>query len=71
VVSRPACPSACAKGRSLSWVSQVLIEGWGHVQVAAPPGCEARARRFFGGLAEIDAFARAERQLLATGEGAG
>ena len=21
-----------------------------HVQIAAPPGCEAEARRFFGGL---------------------
>lgn len=26
------------------------IEGLDHVQVAAPPGCEAEARRFYGGL---------------------
>jgi catechol 2,3-dioxygenase-like lactoylglutathione lyase family enzyme len=27
-----------------------LISGIDHVQLAAPPGCEAEARRFFGGL---------------------
>jgi catechol 2,3-dioxygenase-like lactoylglutathione lyase family enzyme len=27
-----------------------LIVGLDHVQLAAPPGCEAEARRFFGGL---------------------
>ncbi len=27
-----------------------MIEGFDHVQVAAPRGCEAEARRFFGGL---------------------
>jgi catechol 2,3-dioxygenase-like lactoylglutathione lyase family enzyme len=35
----------------------VLIEGLDHVQVAAPPGCEAKARWFFGellGLAEVE-----------------
>jgi catechol 2,3-dioxygenase-like lactoylglutathione lyase family enzyme len=34
----------------------VLFEGIDHVQLAAPPGCEAEARRFFGellGLAEL------------------
>jgi len=33
-----------------------LFEGIDHVQLAAPPGCEAEARRFFGellGLAEL------------------
>ncbi len=33
-----------------------VITGLDHVQVAAPPGCEAEARRFYGellGLAEI------------------
>lgn len=32
------------------------VLGLDHVQVAAPPGCEARARRFYGelfGLAEV------------------
>jgi catechol 2,3-dioxygenase-like lactoylglutathione lyase family enzyme len=28
----------------------VSIVGLDHVQVAAPPGCEADARRFYGGL---------------------
>jgi catechol 2,3-dioxygenase-like lactoylglutathione lyase family enzyme len=35
----------------------VPITGIDHVQVAAPPGCEEEARRFYGGLlglAEID-----------------
>jgi catechol 2,3-dioxygenase-like lactoylglutathione lyase family enzyme len=35
----------------------VSIEGLDHVQVAAPPGCEPEARRFYGGLlglAELD-----------------
>jgi catechol 2,3-dioxygenase-like lactoylglutathione lyase family enzyme len=34
----------------------VPIEGLDHVQVAAPPGCEREARRFYGellGLAEV------------------
>ncbi|MGH3029486.1 MAG: VOC family protein [Gaiellaceae bacterium] len=33
-----------------------MLAGLDHVQVAAPPGCEAEARRFYGellGLAEI------------------
>jgi catechol 2,3-dioxygenase-like lactoylglutathione lyase family enzyme len=33
------------------------VTGLDHVQLAAPPGCEAQARRFFGellGLAEIE-----------------
>lgn len=32
------------------YVVAVPIEDVDHVQVAAPPGCEAEARRFFGGL---------------------
>jgi catechol 2,3-dioxygenase-like lactoylglutathione lyase family enzyme len=35
----------------------VPIEGLDHVQIAAPRGCEAQARRFFGellGLAEVE-----------------
>ena len=34
-----------------------MLDGIDHVQLAAPPGCEAEARRFFGellGLAEIE-----------------
>ena len=27
-----------------------VIVGLDHVQIAAPPGCEADARRFYGGL---------------------
>jgi catechol 2,3-dioxygenase-like lactoylglutathione lyase family enzyme len=27
-----------------------MITGLDHVQVAAPPGCEAEARAFYGGL---------------------
>jgi catechol 2,3-dioxygenase-like lactoylglutathione lyase family enzyme len=39
------------------YVPEVFIEELAHVQVAAPPGCEAEARRFFGellGLVEIE-----------------
>lgn len=35
----------------------MTIEALDHVQLAAPPGCEAEARRFFGellGLAEVE-----------------
>jgi catechol 2,3-dioxygenase-like lactoylglutathione lyase family enzyme len=42
---------------SLMYVPGVLIEGLDHVQVAAPRGCEAKARRFFGellGLVEVE-----------------
>ena len=35
--------SLCVNGR-------VGVEGLDHVQVAAPPGCEREARRFYGGL---------------------
>ena len=34
-----------------------MLDGIDHVQIAAPPGCEVAARRFFGevlGLTEID-----------------
>jgi catechol 2,3-dioxygenase-like lactoylglutathione lyase family enzyme len=44
----------------------VFVEGLDHVQVAAPRGCEAEARRFFGellGLAEVEK----PRSLLARG----
>jgi len=30
------------------------VTGIDHVQVAAPPGCEAEARRFYGGLLELE-----------------
>jgi catechol 2,3-dioxygenase-like lactoylglutathione lyase family enzyme len=32
----------------------VAITGIDHVQVAAPPGCEEAARRFYGGLLEME-----------------
>ena len=31
-----------------------MLEGIHHVQLAAPPGCEEEARRFFGGLFGLD-----------------
>jgi catechol 2,3-dioxygenase-like lactoylglutathione lyase family enzyme len=31
-----------------------LIHGLDHVQVAAPPGCEEAARRFYGGLLGLE-----------------
>ena len=41
----------------MSELSEVAVLGIDHVQLAAPPGCEAEARRFYGavlGLEEID-----------------
>src|SRR3954454_12249398 len=37
---------ACAAGS----VRRMSIVGLDHVQVAAPPGCDGDARRFYGGL---------------------
>jgi catechol 2,3-dioxygenase-like lactoylglutathione lyase family enzyme len=36
------------------------IEGLDHVQVAAPPGCEREARRFYGELLGLDELAKPE-----------
>lgn len=45
------------RGVPVGYVDAMGIVGLDHVQVAAPPGCEADARRFYGtllGLAEIE-----------------
>ena len=34
--------------------------GIDHVQIAAPPGCEEEARRFFGGLLGLEEIAKPE-----------
>jgi catechol 2,3-dioxygenase-like lactoylglutathione lyase family enzyme len=39
-----------ARGCGAGSVRRVPILGLDHVQVAAPPGCEADARRFYGGV---------------------
>jgi catechol 2,3-dioxygenase-like lactoylglutathione lyase family enzyme len=44
----------------------VAVLGIDHVQVAAPPGCEAEARAFYGGLLELEELPKPE-QLLARG----
>ena len=36
----------------------MTVLGLDHVQVAAPPGCEAEARRFYGGLLGLPELAR-------------
>jgi catechol 2,3-dioxygenase-like lactoylglutathione lyase family enzyme len=36
----------------------VPIDGLDHVQVAAPPGCEAEARRFYGELLGLEELAK-------------
>jgi catechol 2,3-dioxygenase-like lactoylglutathione lyase family enzyme len=38
----------------------VSVLGLDHVQVAAPPGCEAQARRFYGALIGLDEVAKPE-----------
>ena len=38
-----------------------MLDGIDHVQLAAPPGCEAEARRFFGGLLGLEELAKPER----------
>jgi catechol 2,3-dioxygenase-like lactoylglutathione lyase family enzyme len=38
----------------------VTVTGIDHVQVAAPPGCEAAARRFYGGLLGLEELSKSE-----------
>lgn len=38
----------------------MLVTGIDHVQLAAPRGCEAAARRFYGGLLELDEIEKPE-----------
>jgi catechol 2,3-dioxygenase-like lactoylglutathione lyase family enzyme len=38
----------------------VSVLGLDHVQLAAPPGCEAQARRFYGGLLGLVEVAKPE-----------
>ena len=33
---------------------ETLLSGIDHVQIAAPSGCEAKARQFFGGLLGLE-----------------
>jgi catechol 2,3-dioxygenase-like lactoylglutathione lyase family enzyme len=40
--------------------SVVRVIGIDHVQVAAPPGCEAEARAFYGGLLGLDELPKPE-----------
>ncbi|HUH16013.1 MAG TPA: hypothetical protein VML35_09030 [Gaiellaceae bacterium] len=35
-----------------------MLDGIDHVQLAAPPGCEEDARRFFGGLLGLEELAK-------------
>ena len=37
-----------------------MLDGVDHVQLAAPPGCEAEARRFFGGLLGLEELEKPE-----------
>jgi catechol 2,3-dioxygenase-like lactoylglutathione lyase family enzyme len=39
-------------------LGRVSILGLDHVQVAAPPGCEADARRFYGGALGLEALSK-------------
>jgi catechol 2,3-dioxygenase-like lactoylglutathione lyase family enzyme len=41
----------------------MVILGIDHVQVAAPPGCEAEARRFYGELLQLEELAKPESLL--------
>lgn len=37
-----------------------LVNGIDHVQIAAPPGCETKAREFFGSLLELEEIEKPE-----------
>ena len=37
-----------------------MLDGIDHVQLAAPPGCEANARRFFGGVLGLEEVEKPE-----------
>jgi hypothetical protein len=39
----------------------LAVVGLDHVQLAAPPGCEAEARRFFGELLALHEIEKPER----------
>jgi catechol 2,3-dioxygenase-like lactoylglutathione lyase family enzyme len=47
------------RGRPRAY-ARVVLEGIDHVQLAAPPGCEAEARRFFGGLLGLEELEKPE-----------
>ena len=44
-----------------------MLAGLDHVQVAAPPGCEAAARRFYGELLGLDEVAKPDSLAAAGG----
>lgn len=44
-----------------------MIAGVDHVQVAAPPGCEAAAVEFYGGLMGMEQVAKPERLAVRGG----
>jgi catechol 2,3-dioxygenase-like lactoylglutathione lyase family enzyme len=44
-----------------------VLAGLDHVQVAAPPGCEAAARRFYGELLGLDEVAKPDSLAAAGG----
>ena len=37
-----------------------MLDGIDHIQLAAPPGCEAEARRFFGGVLGLEEVEKPE-----------
>jgi catechol 2,3-dioxygenase-like lactoylglutathione lyase family enzyme len=41
-------------------MQRVALQGLDHVQIAAPPGCEAAARRFFGELLGLEELPKPE-----------
>lgn len=47
------------RGRNGQYPGRVL-DGIDHVQLAAPPGCEAEARAFFGGLLGLEELEKPE-----------
>jgi catechol 2,3-dioxygenase-like lactoylglutathione lyase family enzyme len=48
-------------GTSPKGDASVSLVGLDHVQIAAPPGCEAEARRFFGELLGLSEVQKPER----------
>jgi hypothetical protein len=55
-LARPAPHRDASAPHAPSYGGRVSVLGLDHVQVAAPPGCEPQARRFYGeliGLAEL------------------
>ena len=55
----PIC-AGCIRARAAATVRAMAVVGLDHVQIAAPPGCEGDARRFYGGVLDLPELPKPE-----------